>query len=258
MRARRIAAFLALTLVVPAFAAPVPAVEVNTIPLHDLRRSHAPHHQRHERADAQDIVVRDLEARSDFHASYTFTGEEIGPAQAPKKAPTTPRAQKAQDKKVQARKALQSDVQKRVQAVLNKAGPVLQLPAGLSVNIYTKFHDSRSDPDHATFKFTAPVCGGTCVGHAYQTDQNGVPGRIFNAAHDVIYPPQKHVSLILCTTYSFLPSRHLCSDGFMVPGVSSVDCSQVSGGRWAYYRSLSIAQSRLISSHLNLKVSSEG
>lgn len=132
--------------------------------------------------------MRDLEARA-FAAHYTFSGDEVGPVKPPSKPPTTPRAQNKERAKQQARAAVQQSVATRVQAVLDQAGPALHLPQGLTVDIYSTFHASRSDGTHATFRFNAPVCGGTCVGHAYQTNQGGYPGRIFSASHAVIYGP---------------------------------------------------------------------
>lgn len=188
MRAQSIAAFLALTLVVPTFSAPVPSVDVN------VRRSTLSFSAFLTRTQArslpyQDVEVRDFEARS-FAAHYTFSGNEVGPVAAPAKPPTTPRAHARLLAKQRDRAALQASVASRVQAVMDKAGPALGLSSGLVVDIYTTFHSSVHDATHATFRFNAPPCGGMCVGHAFQSDAGGYPGRVFSASHVVLYGPK--------------------------------------------------------------------
>lgn len=100
---------------------------------------------------------------------------------------------KAAQGKATERTALQHGVQEATQRLLDQAQSTggVQIPNGITVNIWTTWHD-HNDRNHTTFKFTNQgLCGGDCVGHAYATPtKTGLAGRLFNAHHDVIYGPK--------------------------------------------------------------------
>ena len=118
---------------------------------------------------------------------------------APLPATAAKKAIAAQEKKIKkaqanqkAKEALQKTASSHVTAVLNAAAGTLKLSGSLAVKVTNDFHTSKDPESHATFEFSAPACGGTCVGHAYKSPSKispgkGQPGKIFSAGHAVIF-----------------------------------------------------------------------
>lgn len=141
--------------------------------------------------------------------AITFTFDPKGdfkPIVPPTPLPTDPKPSKSQiakfnkqqkafNAKTTARNTLLSEVQPRMQAVINAAQTTLSLPASLSVNMKNKFHTSKDPENHATFSFTAPSgpCESGCLGHAYNPTSEispgkGQPGKIFSdASHKTVF-----------------------------------------------------------------------
>ncbi|THH06148.1 hypothetical protein EW146_g9704 [Bondarzewia mesenterica] len=137
-------------------------------------------------ADASLIVTLD---RRTVTPTFTFTGDLAtlnipSPGANPSKKDINKikKLQIAQAKRVELQRATST----RAAAVLSAASNSLNLSGNLAVTVINNFHTSPSDSEaHATFKFSAPICGGTCTGHAYETADQ--PGKIFNAAFAKIF-----------------------------------------------------------------------
>lgn len=86
--------------------------------------------------------------------------------------------------KQKAREKLQQTAQAHAVALLNAAESKLKLPNGMHIQAVNDFHSSKDPERHVTIQFTAPICAGTCVGHAYETLGHG---KIFDAHHATIF-----------------------------------------------------------------------
>jgi len=76
----------------------------------------------------------------------------------------------------------------RVKAAIHAAETTLGLTGPVTVLVKSTYHYSATHDDlhHWTFSFSAPKCGGRCVGHAYEAGA-ARKARIWSAAHVQLY-----------------------------------------------------------------------